>query len=289
MGIISNNPFDGDDDGIADAADNCPNVANSGQEDADMDGLGDACDACPNDPDNDADNDGICGDIDNCPTPNPGQEDFDQDGIGDACDPEASIDGVVNSLTGFINGLNIEESIQVAITGRLSYVEDRICTHGSVSSAISAVGRIIRYTDYRGDRGLIPRSAADYIIAQLNQLIGALNSGDFVCPPLRPVPPNGPGQIATADALQLQANSNPFRDEVAIRFSLPQAGPATLEVFNLNGQRVAALHSGYLDAGQQDFRWNGADGSGRQLSSGIYLVRLQTEEGILAKKVSLVR
>ncbi|MCB0563559.1 MAG: T9SS type A sorting domain-containing protein [Phaeodactylibacter sp.] len=60
-------------------------------------------------------------------------------------------------------------------------------------------------------------------------------------------------------------------------------------MFNLNGQRVAALHSGYLDAGYQDFRWNGADGSGQQLSSGIYLVRLQTEAGMLTKKVSLVR
>lgn len=99
-----------------------------------------------------------------------------------------------------------------------------------------------------------------------------------------------PGLAAgTPGAYRLQAMPNPFREEVAVRFSLPRAGAATLEVFNLDGQRVAALHSGYLEAGRQDFRWNGADGSGQQLSSGIYLVRLQTEDGTLTQKVSLAR
>jgi hypothetical protein len=43
---------DSDGDGIADAADNCPNTFNPNQEDADGDGIGDVCDA-------DDDNDGI--------------------------------------------------------------------------------------------------------------------------------------------------------------------------------------------------------------------------------------
>lgn len=38
---------DSDGDGVPDAADNCPGVANAGQADFDGDGFGDACDACP--------------------------------------------------------------------------------------------------------------------------------------------------------------------------------------------------------------------------------------------------
>ncbi len=55
---------DGDDDGVPDDEDNCPDVSNPDQEDADNDGMGDACDVCPDDPDNDLDGDGLCGDVD---------------------------------------------------------------------------------------------------------------------------------------------------------------------------------------------------------------------------------
>ena len=42
--------IDIDDDGVADADDNCPTVSNASQSDSDNDGTGDVCDGCPNDP-----------------------------------------------------------------------------------------------------------------------------------------------------------------------------------------------------------------------------------------------
>jgi hypothetical protein len=44
---VNDQPADADGDGVPDAQDNCPSVANSNQSDSDGDGVGDACDHCP--------------------------------------------------------------------------------------------------------------------------------------------------------------------------------------------------------------------------------------------------
>ncbi|MCB9291577.1 MAG: thrombospondin type 3 repeat-containing protein [Lewinellaceae bacterium] len=281
---------DADGDGFCGDADNCPNNTNPGQADSDQDGIGDACDACPNDADNDSDGDGICGDVDNCPADfNPGQEDSDNDGFGDACAPEdICINLVVDGLKAYVDGLSISSSKKRAINRRLDLAVTKFCDYNFVTSVVADLEYVVSYVSYQSGSG-IPAANADYIIAQVNALIYGLNNGSVVCCTPPPTRPANPGQVTPTDALRLQANPNPFREEVYIRLYLPEAGPTTLEVFNLNGQQVAALHSGYLDAGYQDFRWKGADNGSRQLSSGIYLVRLQTKEGTRTTKVSLMR
>lgn len=80
---------DRDDDGVADAEDNCPTVVNPTQANRDDDAAGDACDSCPDlaDDQHDEDIDGIADRCDNCPAvANPGQLNDDNDGLGNACD-----------------------------------------------------------------------------------------------------------------------------------------------------------------------------------------------------------
>jgi MYXO-CTERM domain-containing protein len=80
--------------------DNCPGVANAGQEDFDADGVGDACDT-------DADGDGVTDADDNCLLlANPSQGDIDQDDLGDDCDADRdgdAVDDVADNCVGIAN------------------------------------------------------------------------------------------------------------------------------------------------------------------------------------------
>ncbi|SVB15356.1 uncharacterized protein METZ01_LOCUS168210, partial [marine metagenome] len=83
---------DTDGDTIADATDNCPNVANSDQIDTDNDNSGDACDA-------DDDGDGVIDTEDTFPLNATEWVDSDMDGIGDNADPDNSTEGRVYLMT----------------------------------------------------------------------------------------------------------------------------------------------------------------------------------------------
>ena len=57
----------------------------------------------------------------------------------------------------------------------------------------------------------------------------------------------------------------------------------------MTGQRVAILRQGYQQAGYHRLHWNGRDREGHPLASGMYLYRLVTQEGILTRKLTLLR
>lgn len=77
---------DHDNDGVADATDNCPLVANATQADSDADGVGDACDTI-DDSNSDSDGDGLTNAEEHEIGTNPTNPDTDGDGINDGSDP----------------------------------------------------------------------------------------------------------------------------------------------------------------------------------------------------------
>ncbi len=82
--------------------------------------------------------------------------------------------------------------------------------------------------------------------------------------------------VARTYALQ-QNYPNPFNPSTRISFSLPQTGVVTLKVFNLLGQEVSTLANSAMAAGTHQIEWDGRDGAGRVLSSGVYFYRIDVK------------
>ena len=77
-------------------------------------------------------------------------------------------------------------------------------------------------------------------------------------------------------------NGDGVHDELRVNYSLyrlPSAVPVVLDVYRLDGHRVAQVDVGLQDSGPQTLRWDGRDRDGTLLPPGIYLttVSLQSE------------
>ncbi len=80
------------------------------------------------------------------------------------------------------------------------------------------------------------------------------------------------------------ARPSPFHARATLRFTLAQAGRATLELFDVSGRKVRTLVDGPREAGEQTIVWDGADDGGRRLGAGLYWMQLRTERGYASSR-----
>ncbi len=69
---------------------------------------------------------------------------------------------------------------------------------------------------------------------------------------------------------------NPFNPSTTVHFQLDSAVPLDVTVFDVRGRRVNTLYDGVHEAGPVELRWDGRDQYGREVSSGVYLIRVAT-------------
>jgi len=82
---------------------------------------------------------------------------------------------------------------------------------------------------------------------------------------------------------------NPFNPQTQIQFSLPEAGHARLQIFDLRGRLVKTLINGPRNAGTQSVIWDGRDARGARVSSGVYVYRLQSGDYVQHRKMTMVK
>ena len=87
------------------------------------------------------------------------------------------------------------------------------------------------------------------------------------------------------DRLALDQNyPNPFNPTTIIGYTLSEAGPVSLSIYTMTGQRVATLVNELQAAGQHRHSW---DASG--FASGVYYYRLTANGREVTRKMTLIK
>ena len=99
-----------------------------------------------------------------------------------------------------------------------------------------------------------------------------------------PIPPN------TNETVFLNQNfPNPVFENTEIEFSVAKEGMVDLSVYNMKGQKIVTLYHGNIGENEinkvKNVYWNGLDGNGNRVSSGIYLYTLKTKDKSVSRKL----
>jgi flagellar hook capping protein FlgD len=87
----------------------------------------------------------------------------------------------------------------------------------------------------------------------------------------------------------LPARPNPFTDATDIAYVLPAQRHVTLRVYSASGKLVRTLVDATVPQGIHRAPWNGRDGAGRVVGSGIYFVKLSTGDAESTIRVMRLR
>ena len=82
---------------------------------------------------------------------------------------------------------------------------------------------------------------------------------------------------------------NPFNPKTTIKFSLDKPQSVKLIVYSITGSVVKVIESNYLTSGVYNYVWDGTNGVGNQVSSGVYIYRLITDIKAETKKMMFIK
>ena len=74
-----------------------------------------------------------------------------------------------------------------------------------------------------------------------------------------------------------------------IAFELPNASHVTLIIYDILGREVAEIEDQNYPAGYNEITWNGLNGDGEQVCSGVYFYRIVTSQWSAVKKMMLLK
>ena len=95
--------------------------------------------------------------------------------------------------------------------------------------------------------------------------------------------------IFPKQSMLVHSYPNPFNAKIQITLSLLSFSTFELSIIDLKGAKVNTLHKGKKSKGMYQFAWDGRDGKGNYVVSGIYFVLFQTEYKTESQKIILLK
>jgi hypothetical protein len=101
--------------------------------------------------------------------------------------------------------------------------------------------------------------------------------------------PTADVKMPTARIELSQNVPNPFNPTTTIRFSLPASERVGLAIYSADGRLVRMLVDGVQPRGTHDITWDGRDGAGNPVGSGVYFYRLTAGKFTDSRKMVLLK
>jgi hypothetical protein len=142
------------------------------------------------------------------------------------------------------------------------------------------------YTAEAGDKAgssLLPEGAGHALSRSFSKNDEAIEAR-FVLQ-VDPQPLSAPIGAELPQELTLSQNyPNPFNPSTQIGYELPESADVRLDVYNVQGQRVATLVNGRQTAGAHSLSFDASN-----LASGVYVYRLQSGGNVITRTMTLIK
>jgi len=112
---------------------------------------------------------------------------------------------------------------------------------------------------------------------------GSLQNGTRVRAPLELT-------VLVAKGLTVRIHPNPLNPVGRLSLTLPRSGPLRVVLFDVSGRMIRVIaDEGYADAGDREVAFDGVDGRGVALATGIYFVRIESAGSLITSRIAIAK
>ena len=100
---------------------------------------------------------------------------------------------------------------------------------------------------------------------------------------------NEDNDIVVYEGLELRNYPNPFNPETNIQFNLKKDSNVEISIYNIKGQKVRQLADRKFSSGKQTVKWDGKTDNNTDSATGVYFIKVKTDDTSDVSKAILLK